>query len=190
MNRSVAVLAVLACFAVAGLTACGSDDSGGSSTADSAAATSAKTTEAPVPAPASSETTPPATTSTEGTSDTATVVAKCHELFDPVIAQLRKIKQMVDGIPRFVTYRAATKKLAARYEALDVQSIPSKSCLNSVSIPIATAHLSFYGAGNFWLDCRKRGDCAKVMPKIKKQWRDARKLVDKGSDGFAKVTAN
>jgi hypothetical protein len=194
MSRSVAVIAVLACFAVAILTACGSDDSG-SSTANNAVATSAETTapaatETPAPTATTTETAPAASTTSPKSTDKATVVASCHKVFDPLLAQLHKIEATVDGTPRFVAYRAATNKLLADYRTFKASSIPSTSCLTAVSVPTTQAYLAHLGAANAWLACRKDDKCAKTMPEIKKEWRKARKLIAKADRGFESVTPN
>jgi hypothetical protein len=178
MSRPVALIAVFAFFVVTSLTACGSSDSNGSSTTDNAAATTTKTTA------------PAAATTSQSTTDAATVVTKCHEVFDPFLAQIHKIEQIVDGTPRFVTYRAATNKLLADYTAFEVKTIPSTSCLNAVSIPTTNAYLTHLAAMKTWTECRKRDTCAKAMPMIEQQWRDARKFADKAGKGFEAVTAN
>jgi hypothetical protein len=189
VHRTSAALTALVIMASAGLTACGSDDSGNSSAAQTAATTTAAAPAAPAPettAAAPASTTTPAAPKKSN----AQVVAICHKTFDPFIAELRKIDKQVAGKPNYKTYNAMTTKLEARYAKLRSAQIPSSTCQHQVNVVITSARLAHLGALQIWRQCRERNDCKKTMVTLRKQWRDAHKATNDAVKGFAKVTAS
>jgi hypothetical protein len=191
--RILVVLSVLAVLVAAALTACGSDDSGTSSTADQAAATSAATAAAPAstaaPAPAATTAAPAATTPAPAPKLSKTqVVATCHKTFDPYISALRKINKDVAGDPNYKQYSARTKALGARYRTLKTAGIPSSTCQHEVNVTIVTAYLTHVGAVKTWTACRKRDDCDRTTTTLKQSWRAADKATDAAAKGFSHVT--
>ena len=182
MNRMTAFLAVLAILPFAGLTACGSDDSDGPSASASGSTTAAETTAA---APAAT-TAAPTTTTTPATK--AEVVATCHKVFDPFIANLRKINREVSGQLDYKHYRVLTRQLMARYTTLNDGQIPSASCQNEVNMQISNARLIHVIALLSWEKCRKEGGmCAKVIAELKTNRRESVKLTNAAVRGFRNV---
>jgi hypothetical protein len=191
--RILVVLSVFAVLVAAALTACGSDDSGKSSTSDQAAATSGATAAAPAstaaPAPAATTAAPAATTPAPAPKLSKTqVVATCHKTFDPYIAALRKVNKAVAGDPNYKQYSARTKALGARYRTLKTAGIPSTTCQHEVNVTIATAYMQHLTAVNTWTACRKRDNCNRTMAGLKQQWRAADKATAAAAKGFRNVT--
>jgi hypothetical protein len=157
------IVAVLALSAVAILTACGSSDSGGS------------TTSAPKPKAA-------APTNAE-------VVARCHRAFDPFIAELRQVNADVTAKPDYAAYRVATRKLKSDYAKFDVSAIPSPSCQSAIGGPAAGAYAVHVTAAETWAKCAKRQSCSATLVKLKRQWRKAGDLTDVAAKAFPGVSA-
>jgi hypothetical protein len=187
VHRTSAALTALVIFASAGLTACGSDDSGDSS----AAQTAATTTAAPAaPAPETTAAAPASTTTAAAPKSDAQVVAICHKTFDPFIVELGKIDKQLAAKPNYRTYNASTRTLTARYTKLRSDQIPSSTCQHQVNVLISTARITHLGALLLWKQCRERQACRKTMVTLRKQWRDAHKATTDAAKGFAKVTAS
>jgi hypothetical protein len=185
VSRLAAVLLVLV---VSVLTACGSDDSGGSSTSDKAAAPSAQTS--------TQTTTPAAATSTETTQvaatpeKNATVVAQCHAVFDPYLTMLHGIRDTVDGAPEFKAYITAVDAMVKDFSSnINDVKMPSTSCQKSVLGPLTASYIRYYNASLTWRECRKRKRCAAAMPDLKKQWKQASTFLASADKGFSSVTA-
>ncbi len=152
MPRSRAVLTILALLAAVVLASCGSDDSGGSSTADQAAATSS--TQA-APAPATTSQPAAATTAKE----TDATVAACHNRYDPYIATLVKIQASVDGTPNYRGFGAGVTKLGKILQNSSGQS-DSTGCANAVGRFAAGSFLQFASATGTWAKCPNRSKCS------------------------------
>jgi ABC-type branched-subunit amino acid transport system substrate-binding protein len=173
VSRTAAVLAVLAVLV---LTACGSNDSGGSTGSGKGAATNPATT-AQASKPAASA---PAN---------KTVVARCHQAFDPFIAELRQINSDVAATPNYTAYSAATRKLKSDYVKFDVAAIPSPSCQSAIGAPAAGAYALHVTASETWAKCTKRQSCSATLVKLKQQWRKASRLTEAADKAFDTVTA-
>jgi hypothetical protein len=192
MNRSTAFLASLAILPFVCLTACGSDDSDGSSASAKTATTAAETTAAAPAATttATATTAAPATTTAPVTK--AEAVATCHKDFDPFIANLRKLnKEVADG-PHYERYSALMRKLIDRYGTLRSLDLFSASCNSEVQMQISSARLIHVGAYVGWQACHKSGDhavCAKTVADLKKNRREAVRLTSAAVKGFRNVTA-
>jgi hypothetical protein len=190
MSRTTAFLATLAIVPFAGLTACWSDDSDGSSASANAATTAAATTAA---APAATTAAPATTTAPAPAPATkAEAVATCHKDFDPFIANLRKLnKEVADG-PNHKRYSALMRQLINRYGTLRNLDAFSVSCNNEVQMQISSARLIYVGAYVNWEACHKSGDhavCAKTVADLKKNRREAVRLTNAAVKGFRNVTA-
>jgi hypothetical protein len=188
VNRSTSVLLVLAILSVAVLNACGSDDSGGSSTADKAAAPSAQTS--------TQATTPPAATGTRTSTAAATpatnaaAVDKCHAMLDPYVTMLHEIEDSVDDAPDFKTYNAAVGKLVDNYSNnFNAVNIPSPSCGKSVVRPITGAYVKYFLATQKWTDCRKQQRCSARMADLRERWTAASAYIKSADKGFSSVSA-
>lgn len=152
MPRSRAVLTILALLAAVVLASCGSDDSGGSSTADQAAATSS--TQA-APAPATTGQPAAATTSKE----TDATVAACHNRYDPYIVKLLKIQDSADSTPSYRAFAASVTKLGKDLQTFNPQS-DSKGCANAVGRFAGASFLQFATATGTWARCPNRSKCS------------------------------
>jgi ABC-type transport system substrate-binding protein len=202
VSRSAAVLLLLAVLAVAVLTACGSDDSGGPSPSDKAAATTAEpTTSAPAttaepttsaPATSAEPTTPAPATSTAARKSVsnATVAALCHVTFDATLTRLRKIQDAIDGNPKFETYAAAVGGMKD-YQPLDDEfpPIPGARCARTVAPGAILAWVKYSVATQSWAVCRKQQRCAAVMPDLKKRWEAASADIKNADKGFRLIAA-
>jgi hypothetical protein len=190
MSRITAFLVVLAVLPLAGLTACGSDDSDGSS----ASATTPTETTAAAPAAttvAPATTAAPATTTTKAAPATKVeAVAVCHKDFDPFIANLRKLNNEVAGGPDYKSYTALTNQLIARYSKLHSLDTYSPSCEIKVNQVISNARLFYVGGLLNWEKCRKEGSCAKTIAEITKFRDYPVELTSTAVKGFHKVTAS
>jgi hypothetical protein len=169
MLRSTAVAAVLA---VSLLSACGSSGSGGATTSKATA-----TAPAPTPAPASSA-------GQEG------VIAKCHQAFDPFIAELRKVDESRKNASDFAAYQEATRKLTSLYSHFNLKAVPSPSCYKAVGDPAAEAYKVHLSAVQSWSQCTKKHGCGGVTAGLKAQWSKATKATDAATKAFATVTAS
>lgn len=195
MNRTTAFLAVLAVLPFAGLTACGSDDSDGSSASANGSTTAAETTTAApaasTPAPATTSapasTTAPAKTPAPATK--AEAVAVCHKNFDPYVETLRKLNKEA-AAPNHQHYNALVKQLIARYGKLRTLDTYSPSCDAKVQAQLSGARLIHVGAYFSWKECHKSDDCAKTIAELKKNRRQAVKLTNAAVKGFHKVNAS
>jgi hypothetical protein len=184
VSRSAAVIAVLAIFAVAVLSACGSSDSGGStSTADTAAATSS--TQA---APAAASTTEPA--AAPAGKHTAAIVAECHKMFDPYTAKLLKLRASVDGTLKYRTFAATTTKLTTAYNAFDEAAVPSPTCQTTVGQPTGGAFLQYALATGTLSTCRKRHSCTSVKAELEHRWTLANVFLTNAREGYTTVTTS
>ncbi|MET0603130.1 MAG: hypothetical protein ABW167_14180 [Baekduia sp.] len=138
------------------LAACGSDDSGGSSTADNAAATS-PTQAAPAPAATSSTQAAPAAATTA--KETDATVAACHNRYDPYLAKLIKIQESIDGTPKYRTFAARVTKLGNDLQGFSAQS-DSKGCSDYVARFASSSYLQFAAATGTWAKCPVRKKCS------------------------------
>jgi hypothetical protein len=178
VTRSAVVPTVLAILVAVVLAACGSDDSGGSSTADNAAATSS-TQSAPAPA-ATSEPTEAATSE-----DTAAAVAKCHKTYDPVIAQLRKIQSSVSGKPKYRAFTVSVGKLESFSPVAD-----NSSCSKTVGALASASHLQYWSATRTWVGCRKLDTCSgEGMRYIQDRWSVGSDNLARAREGFGTISA-
>lgn len=167
MPRPIAVLTIVATLLLSLLSACGSDNAKESGAADKATATGAKTTAT--------------------AAKNATVVARCHEAFDPFLAELRQLN--IDApTAEYEAYRAATRKLKSDYQAFDVKAIPKGSCQGAVGGPAAGAYAMHITASEAWAKCLKRGSCDATMAKLKQQWSKASELTDAADKAFGTVS--
>jgi pyruvate/2-oxoglutarate dehydrogenase complex dihydrolipoamide acyltransferase (E2) component len=196
VHRTIAVLAAFAVLISAGLTACGSDNSDGSSAsangstaaAETTAAAPAATTPAPTtPAPA---TTPTTTTSTPPTAaENAKALASCHKILDPFVVELRAIDKEVAAGPHYKRYSTIVNKFVNSHGQINAATIPSASCETEVDKPISDARW-FHGITVLlWTKCRKAGDCSRFTPGFKKRWRQAERRAKAAAKGFKNVTA-
>jgi hypothetical protein len=170
VSRTRAVLAVIAIVAFAGLTACGSDDSGGSDASGQAASTVADTT------------------TKEPNAKATPVVAACHRVFDPYVTELREINNLA-AANQFFDYRAETSKLISAYRKFDPGTVPSPSCQSAVGDPAAEALAVHRSVSKSWTTCIRERACS--LPTIEKwqtRQKEATVLTDAAADAYGKVS--
>jgi hypothetical protein len=134
------------------LAACGSDDSGGSSTADKAAATNS--TQA---APAASTTGEPAAGTTS--KETAATAATCHNTYDPYIVKLLEVEASADDTPSYSSFAATMTQLVSNFQAAKPPS-DSKGCASAVGRFAGASFLQFAAATGTWAKCPTRSKCS------------------------------
>jgi hypothetical protein len=189
--RTIAVLAAFAVLIFAGLTACGSDNSDGSSASANGSTAIAKTTAAaPAATTPAPTTTPTTTTSTPPTAaENAKALASCHKVLDPFVVELRAIDKEVAAGPHYKRYSAIVNKFVNGHAQVNTATIPSASCETEVDKPIAEARWFQGITVLLWTKCRKAGDCSRFMPGFKKRWRQAERRTKAAAKGFNNVTA-
>jgi hypothetical protein len=180
VTRSRAVLTVLALLALVALAACGSDDSGGSSTADKATATSS--TQA---APARTTTSDSAAAGID--TDNAATVAGCRLSFKPVFAKLRKIEASIDGTPRFRPFARRVFALVSGLQGFDPQS-ESNNCQTTVGKFAGAAFVQFASATGTWATCPALSKCSAVAKVfIEARLEHGRTNVAQARNGFSTI---
>ncbi len=167
------------------MAACGSNDSGGSTTTKKPAAASTQTA-TPAAAPSTETTTAGAATPSQN----AAVLAKCHATFDPILAKLDKAQSAVDGTLRYKPYAAEMSELIDDMAGFTSDRVPSTTCLKFVSAPTGGALLHNYSATSAWVACRKTDNCKTLMPAIQARWKLASGLEKTAGKGFSDVTAD
>jgi hypothetical protein len=118
-------------------------------------------------------------------------VSECHKAYDLYITKLRKVDASVDGTPNYRAFGAAMTKVAAIFQKLEQQPVPSENCQNTVGGLAGSALLQFGAATAAWSACRPSHKCAgAAMRNIRARWAVGSDNIVRAREGYTTLTAS